>query len=632
MSMMCIQQAVRLCLAGMLFLLFLTSCEVEGGVPPSSSTDDSSQLHTEIVPEPTHIPFDATRFRIGMLDEPGDLLPYHNEPADEHITAPVSELLFPSPMLAFNYTYTTTGVLQRLPSFENGDIELHTVDTTVPEETYVDASGNITTTVTDIITTVQKTTQISQVVVTYRWNENLHWSDGTPVQADDSVFAFELAQEGVLGAAASHRQTFIERYERVDEHTNRAFLKTDFVIPPTLPPDFTDHSYILFCWTPLPKHILQPTITAANELTPTLATTDFAWAPVGYGPYMVDRRDAGSIILKRNPHYQGTLPQADVVSFASLHNFELLRTSMLNNQVDIVVADSIAPKQYPLVSRDEESGLYNVYYTPGPVWEHIDFNLDVPVFQDIRVRRAIIYGTNRQAMIDALFGGHASILHSWVVSEHWAAAPPDVITRYPYDPDHARRLLNEAGLADTNGDGLVEQPDSTDPLTIALVTTKNTPLRSHIVELFQKDMTAIGLRVESREQPIQEIYKPDGPLYRRTFELAEFAWVASPDPGGLALWSCRSIPNEENGWQGNNFSGWCFREADQAIRQAATSVTYTERLEAYALQQKLFTQEVPSLPLFQRLIVTLNNPHVHGLAPDPLAPITWNISTWAWKE
>jgi peptide/nickel transport system substrate-binding protein len=141
-------------------------------------------------------------------------------------------------------------------------------------------------------------------------------------------------------------------------------------------------------------------------------------------------------------------------------------------------------------------------------------------------------------------------------------------------------------------------------------------------------MAALGIRVTVRALPVQELYSRDGPLFRREFEVAQFAWIASADPGGLALWSCTAVPTENNGWTGNNFAGWCFREADQAIRTANTSLDQVERREAYVRQQELFTQEIPVVPLFQRLVVTISNPNMAGLEPDPIAPITWNIGEW----
>jgi peptide/nickel transport system substrate-binding protein len=88
------------------------------------------------------------------------------------------------------------------------------------------------------------------------------------------------------------------------------------------------------------------------------------------------------------------------------------------------------------------------------------------------------------------------------------------------------------------------------------------------------------------------------------------------------------VPSPENGWSGDNFAGWCFRDANQAILAAVTSLDPAERKAAYLRHQQLWTQEVPVLPLYQRLSLAIIAPDVHGPQPDPLAPITWNIASW----
>jgi peptide/nickel transport system substrate-binding protein len=508
-------------------------------------------------------------------------------------------MLFPEPLPALNYTYTTTGVLERAPSFENGDIELR------PAEVYLDATGAITVTATDVITTRQ------QLVVTYRWNPALRWSDGMPVTASDSVFAYELAKELPLSEELRSRRGLLESYEQVDDHTSRAILK----------PDYTDPMYIQTVWTPLPRHLLQD-VSAAD-----LLQSEYALQPVGYGPFMIESRERGAIRMVRNPYYFGAAPLAETVSFVFLSSVEQLHSSVLGGSLDVAVTDKVTGDHLTALDRDAQNNALHAAYTPSPVWEHLNFNLDVPLLQDIRVRQAIAHGINRQGMIDALLGGHTSVLDSWVLPGQWAAAPRDQLVLYPYDPDRSRQLLDEVGLLDSNGDGLRELAGA--PLQIRLLTTEGSPLRLAIAERFVADMVAIGITVNVQPLSTAELYAQDGPLFRREFELVQFAWIAGSDPRGWELWSCTAVPSQSNNWTGNNFPGWCFFEADQSIRTATTSLDRAERAAAYLRQQQLFTQELPLLPLFQRLTVTMYNPNMQGLQPDPLAPITWNIATWS---
>lgn len=658
------------CAALVLLLLSLAACKIEGGVarstptptlPPVVPTEPASTT-IPTVPIPTkEVPVGG--FRIGLMNEPDDLLPYYTDTTDERITAPVSELLFPAPLLTFGYTYTTTGVLEQVPSFENGGIITREV------EVYLDQTGAIIAPVADAITLtrtfnptpgitqtqevvitgeISPTQEITstlgvttgqriaitsgittaqQVVVTYHWNPLLRWSDGVSVTANDSLFAYEAAQRSETDPQAASRLSMIHRYESVDEHTTRAYLKPGLFPIPISEETFTDFSVFRSCWTPLPRHILS----SNEDAPPTLASlriSPYGWLPIGYGPYQVDSRGEASMTLRRNPHYPDNESLAQAVSLVFVPDAPLLRAMVTSGSIDIAVVELSTPEFLHTLAEDEADSLLNVAYQPAPIWEHIDFNLDVSLFQDIRVRHAIAYGTDRQAMVETLFNGAVSVLDSWIVPEHWAAVSPDLLTRYAHDPEQATQLLEKAGLLDGDDDGFREL-DNGDPLTITLITSQDSPLRERAATMFQKDMAAIGLRVVVLKVPAQQLYSPTGPLFLRQFELALFAWVATPDPGGAALWSCRAVPAETNNWTGNNFSGWCFRNADRAIRVAATSWNREERLQAYRQQQQLFTQELPVLPLFQRLVVTLMSPGLRGVHPDPTAPITWNIATWS---
>ncbi|PDW01213.1 ABC transporter substrate-binding protein [Candidatus Viridilinea mediisalina] len=590
----------------MMSVLFLHACELQGGVERPTAV---GLVPTSVEPAPTPElietadPFAATpateaSLRIGMLTDPGNLLPYQSDSASERLSAPITQLLFPAPLLPVGYTYTTTGILERVPSFENGDVTLEMV------EVFRDEHGAISSEPTDTITEVQ------QIHVVFRWNPELHWSDGTPLTAGDSLFAYELARQIDLGQTTQSKLGLIERYEQLDAHTTRAVLR----------PDFIDPAYVTTYFTPLPRHILA-------EINPQeLFASEFSLLPVGYGPYQLVERDQTKLRLIRNPSYPGPQSAFESVSFMFRDNPELLWSAVAGGSLDLVAFDQPQSELLATIRSEAERGTLRVSATANPIWEHLDFNLDFELFQDIRVRRAIAHAINREAIAHDLLGGYGRILESWIIPDQWAAAPLDALTRYPYDPDEARRLLDEKGLVDSSGDGLREL--NGEPLTINLLTTQGSPLRLATAERIRDDLAAIGIGLAIQELPTTALYSPDGPLFRRSFELALFAWIAGPDPRGWERWSCAGVPSASNNWTGNNFSGWCFFEADRAIRTATTSLDREERVEAYLRQQQLFTQELPVLPLFQRVDLVLSNPQLDGVTADPTAPFTWNIHQW----
>jgi peptide/nickel transport system substrate-binding protein len=591
----------RLLLLALVAPLFL-ACAIEGGVAPSDGSATATPAGALVLPTNAavaeQIAAREDTWIVALSDRPSGAFPYPETASDRRVSAPLIELLFPSPVLPFSYSYTTTGVLERIPSFENGDVEIR--DASV----YLDAAGNITTTVTDVITDVE------QLAVTYRWNEALSWSDGTPVTADDSVFAYEVSREAPQNAEMRELLAQVVDYEKVDDHTTRAILQPDYFGP----------TYFRTFWTPLPRHLLSG-IAPAD-----IPASDYARSPIGYGPYMLESLTADEIRLVRNPHYFGTPPAASRLVLKVLGGIDVMRANLQNGNLDLGITDRIPIDEFAILDRDASQG-QQVLYSLSPVWEHIDFNLDLPVLQDIRLRRAIAHGTNRQAMIDAVYAGRVPILESWVLPGNDEAVDPEQLTRYPYDPAEAQQLLDETGYVLAEGQTVRTSPEG-ETLNFQLLVPEGSPLRKQVAELFVADMAAIGIDVVLAEVPSAELFAADGPMSLRQFDLVLFGWIADTEPGGLLLWSCGAVPSEGNNWIGDNYAGWCFRDADRAMREADSTPDPTVRRTAYLLQQQLWTQEVPAIPLFQRLSLTYASGEVVGLQPDPFAPITWNIASW----
>ncbi len=592
----------RLWIGALWLLSLLTACQIEGGVRDRTPVAANTIKTTQEVPTNQAVAQALAQrndiWAIGVTELPNDLFPYANDSALHRINSIATEMLYPAPILTYNYGYTTTGILTRVPTIENGDVQINKVSV------FLDAAGNITTTTTAVIT------QVQQLAITYHWNDKLTWSDGTPLTAADSVFAYDLARKNApLGEEARLLLDRTANYEKVDDYTTKA----------TLQPDLIGSGFFLSYWTPLPQHLLK-------DVAPTdIRTSEFAQKPIGYGPYIVESRSSNEIRFTRNPHYYGTIPATSQVVLTTMSGVDMIRANLQNGNLDVAVTDRVAVDQYAFIDQDARAGLPVTYFR-SPVWEHIDYNLDVQILQDIKVRRALAYGFNRQALADTLFNGRSPVLDSWLLPEQRGDVPADQLTLYPFNPEKANALLDAAGYPMRDSGVRVSKQGVT--LTLELVTTTGSPLRQEIADHFKSDMKAIGVDINVRTLPPEEIFAPNGPLFLRQFELALFAWIATPDPAGLQLWSCSAVPSDINGWIGNNFAGWCTRDADFAVKKAATSLDVAVQHEQYLAQQKLFTSELPSLPLFQRLGVVITIKNMSGVKPDPLAPITWNIASW----
>ncbi len=584
-----------------LLLSSLLSCTLQNAPQPLSAVTNTP------IPAPATIPATPaaspsvteqgpTSWTIGLLDEPSNILPFS---PDGRAAAPIVEALFPAPVLGLSYAFTTTGVLESLPTPANGDVSIARVSG------FLDATGQFT------LTETTQPTTTHQLTVTFHWNKSLRWADGEPVTAADSVFAFDLFGQVQAPQEAEVIRAMVEHYEQVDEFTTRAVLK----------PGRIDPNYLQAAWPPLPRHQL-------TELPPEDALATAKQQPLGYGPFTFGEQVPDEqIVLVRNDYWPDAASLPEQLVFRFFASAEELRSAVTSGEVDVGVLERVPHELYPYLDQDQQSGAAAVTYLPGPVYEHLDLNLADERLQDVRVRQALAYALDREGMSAALFGGKVQPLHSWILPEQSAFyAGDEQLVRYPYDPAKAQALLDQAGLTDRNGDGVRDLPND-QPFTLSVLTT-DTPLRIALAQHIVDNWTAVGIQTETELQPIDQMYSPTGPLYRRTFQTALFGWVAMVDPGGLPLWSCNAVPIQENGYTGNNFGGWCFEDAEWPLRRANSVLDQRVRAQEYLKQQRLWTQEVPAIPLLQRPLAIMQHAPIQGLAPDPLAPLTWNVASW----
>ena len=448
-----------------------------------------------------------------------------------------------------------------------------------------------------------------QLTITYHWNPELRWHDGTPVTAEDSVFAWSLLKESAVTPQQAVQRDLTFDYVALDEHTTRAYL----------PPLLNDPNYLATVWRPLPRHIFP------EDATAQMVQEQLAREPFGYGPYHLASWNPGfQLDFVRAATASAAYPEEITVQLYP--DLETLRQALVAGNLDVAWDEDPAVDVIERLQSPDSDAAFQTWLAATPVWEHLDMNLAVVALQDIRMRRAIAHGFNRAELAQQLYGDDSIVWHSWIAPQSWAYA--DDVTRYAYDPQQARTLLDDMGYVDLDDDGYREAPTG-EPFVLTLTTSSQTPIRQHIAERFVADMQVVGLNIQLDLVSTQDLYSPQGPLFQRRFELALFGWLRDVDPDGNILWSCAAIPNEINNWTGDNFTGWCIDTADTAIRVASTSLDRAERRAAYVEHQQVFTRELPVLPIFARQMLVLAGPAVTGIQPDPFAPVTWNLDSWS---
>lgn len=252
-----------------------------------------------------------------------------------------------------------------------------------------------------------------------------------------------------------------------------------------------------------------------------------------------------------------------------------------------------------------------------------------PILGDLRVRQAIAYCTNRPELIASVYtfvdDPDSLLMDTFIPSAHWAHA--DGVTQYAFDAAAGAALLDEAGWALAEG-ATYRANANGDELSLKFATT-SAQFRQTWAAVFEANMRDCGMRVVRLHAPAAWWFGDTTGLSRRDFELGAFAWVGDADPGGQSLYSCETIPLPSNNWAGQNYMGWCNEKASDAIKGANNTLNRDERIAQYAIVQQEFANDMPSLPLFNRVEVLATNVGLTGFAPAPGEPYaSYNVNEW----
>jgi ABC-type transport system substrate-binding protein len=252
------------------------------------------------------------------------------------------------------------------------------------------------------------------------------------------------------------------------------------------------------------------------------------------------------------------------------------------------------------------------------------------VLDDLRVRQAIAYCTDRSELIRAVYpfleDTKPFVMDSFLSSSHpfYAGSDPH-FQHYPYDPGKGRDLLESAGWMLSEGASYRVNANGEElQLTI---TATDAIFRKTWVPVFIEQMQDCGLHLEASHLKAEQFFSADGTLAQREFEITAFARIVETHPD-LQIFSCGGIPSPVNEFTGENFSGWCNQVVEQALARAEGRVEKEALQSAVRTIQFEYARDLPGLPLFQRVDVSATVADVRNFEPLPSQVYTWNAAEW----
>jgi len=261
------------------------------------------------------------------------------------------------------------------------------------------------------------------------------------------------------------------------------------------------------------------------------------------------------------------------------------------------------------------------------------FTTPHPILGELKVRQALAYCTNKSDLLASVYpliseeARAGLVMNTNIASNHWAYAGDENLTIYNFDPEKGMALLEEAGW--TLGEGATVRTNAAGEALSLKFTTTNAAFRQTWAAIWEQQMADCGVQVVRLHAPASWWFGDTTGLARRDYELGAFAWVGEADPGGQTLYACDQIPLPTNGWEGQNAMGWCNETASTNIKLANNTLVKDDRIAAYTAFQTEFSNDVPSIPLFNRTETFAYSANLSGIAPTPGEPYyTYNVADW----
>jgi peptide/nickel transport system substrate-binding protein len=453
------------------------------------------------------------------------------------------------------------------------------------------------------------------IAVTFTIREGATWGDGTPVTSADAKFAWEVGRHPQSGVSNSEAFRQIWKVDVVDDHTF------------TLHEDRVTFTYNVPDMELLPEHLERPIFEAspADYRLRTTYDTDPTNPGLAFGPYRITKVETGSyIVLERNPTWWGEPGAFSRIVVRTIENTAALEANLLSGSVDMVAGELGFEIDQALAFEKRNGSRFNILYKPGLSYEHIDLNLDNPILADIRVRKALIYAIDREAISQQLFEGRQPVADGQTSPLDWVYDPDK--PQYVYDPEEAARLLDEAGWTErrrgirTNAKG--------ETLTLELMTTAGNRTRELVEQVLQDQWRQAGIDVRIRNEPAR-VYFGETLTKRKYTGMAMYAWLSSPESVPRTTLHSEMIPTEANNWSGQNYPGYKNPEMDRLIEAIEVELDRDKRKALWSKLQRLYVEDLPVIPLYFRAQAYILPKWLEGVTPTGhQRPSTHWVEKW----
>jgi peptide/nickel transport system substrate-binding protein len=429
----------------------------------------------------------------------------------------------------------------------------------------------------------------------FKLREDIHWTDGVQLTADDVEFTYRLTIDPKTPTAYAGNFKLVKEFRKTGKFSFEVTYEQPFA-----------KALVSWATNILPKHVLE----GEN-----LLDTKYSRQPVGAGPYMLKEWTAGSqIVLEANPTFFEGKPYIDRLVYRVIPDMGTQFLELKAGNLDTMGLDSL---QY-------------LYQTSGPGWDgsfrkfsflsfgytFLGFNFKHPFFQDVRVRRAIDYAIDRRELIKGVLYGLGEAANGPYKPGTWQY--DENVRPRPFDPDKARELLAEAGWTDSDGDGWLDKDGKR--FAFSIITNQGNSLRIKTGVILQQRLKDVGIQVSLRTVEWAAFIKEF--VDKGRFDAIILGWNILQDPDIYNVWHSSMAVDG-----GLNFTRYINPELDGLLERGRHLVRQEERKPLYDRVQEILHDDVPYCFLYVPMSLPIVQARIQNIKAAP-AGISYNSEKW----
>lgn len=430
--------------------------------------------------------------------------------------------------------------------------------------------------------------------ITFYLRQEVKWHDGVEFTAEDCLFTYQKLIDPSVATPYSSSYMDVHKAEVVGKYIFRVTYKEPF-------------SPALESWGMgiLPKHIL---------IGKDINTDAFNRNPVGTGPFKFKTWVAGQkIVLDANDTYFEGRPNIDQVIYRIIPDSTTMFQELLSGGVDMMVLNPLQYLRKSETRRIKEN--YLKFRYPANAYTYMGYNLNNPLFSEIRVRQALSYAIDRQSIIDGILLGIGRICTGPYSDVSWAYNP--YAKRYDYDPELARRILHDAGWKASETSGVLEKDGR--PFRFTIMTNQGNNERIRTAEIIQQNFKKVGIEVNIRVMEWQAFLEQ---IDKRSFDAIILGWGMGRDPDIYDIWHSSKTKKSEY-----NFIGYHNTEVDRLLVEGRRTFNMEKRKKIYYRVHAILAEEQPYAFLYVPDATPIVHKRFKGVAIAPVG-IMYDFIHW----